>query len=534
MRTKRVLIVGGGSAGWTAAAYLNAVLNVGDQKVAEISLVESPDVPRIGVGEATIPNINQTLAAIGIDELEFMKAVDGTFKQSIRYVNWVEDNGDFYHHPFSRYAPGPIDDAGRRWLMSDQSVPFMNTISAQPVLCEMGLAPKMSEKVDPGIPVSYAFHMDALKFADYLHAFAKARGVTDYLDHVTGVDMHENGTIAAVQTESGKRLEADLFIDCTGFSAQLIGKKLGVGFTDCSRWLLCDRAVTINVPHDHYYPGYVRPYTSATALSAGWVWEIPLQTRRSLGYVHSSAFIDADDAEKELRAFEGDHAKSLPSNVVDFMVGRREQPWTANCIAIGLSGGFIEPLESTGLYLAQVASAVLAEHFPHTDDMAPLAFRFNRIMQDRFYEILDFINMHYCLSRRTDTEFWREVRRPEMINDRLQAKFDYWRIKPPSASDFTDQYFPGQAGMPRPSGGSFGDNRQPIDTGGLWNHHSYEAILYGMDFLRDECREWYGENRPRPAIHNKVLKAVDAAQGKLPPHDVWLKRMVGMADYSHS
>ncbi len=268
--------------------------------------------------------------------------------------------------------------------MSDRSVPFMNTISAQPVLCEMGLAPKVLEKVNVAVPVGYAFHMDALKFADYLHAFATARGATDYRDHVIGVDVHENGNIAAVQTESGKRLEADLFIDCTGFAAQLIEKKLGVGFTDCSKWLLCDRAVTMNVPHDHYYPGYVRPYTTATALSADWVWEIPLQTRRSLGYVRSSAHLSDDDAEEELRAFEGDHAELLPSHVVDFMVGRREQPWTANCIAIGLSGGFIEPLESTGLYLAQVASALLAEHFPYTDDMAPLAFRFNRIMQDRF------------------------------------------------------------------------------------------------------------------------------------------------------
>jgi tryptophan halogenase len=290
----------------------------------------------------------------------------------------------------------------------------------------------------------------------------------------------------------------------------------------------------MNVPHDHYYPGYVRPYTSATALSAGWVWEIPLQTRRSLGYVHSSAYISADDAEKELRAFEGDHAESLPSQVVDFMVGRRQQPWTANCIAIGLSGGFIEPLESTGLYLAQTASALLAELFPHTDDMAPLAFRFNRIMQDRFYEILDFINMHYCLTRRTDTEFWRKVRRPEMINDRLRAKFDYWRIKPPSVSDFMDQFFPGQAEMSAVAGESSGDSRCPIDTGGLWNHHSYEAILYGMDFLRDECSAWFGENRPRPAIHRQVLDSVNTAQDKLPLHDVWLKRMVGMADYSKS
>jgi tryptophan halogenase len=534
METKRILIVGGGSAGWTAAAYLNAALNSGGRKVAEISLVESPDVPRIGVGEATIPNINQTLATIGINELDFMKAVDGTFKQSIRYVNWVENNGGFYHHPFSRYAPGPVDDAGRRWLMSDQSVPFMNTISAQPILCEMGLSPKMFEKVDLGIPVGYAFHMDAVKFADYLNAFATARGVTAHLDHVTGVDMHENGNIAAIQTRTGKRLEADLFIDCTGFAAHLIEKKLGVGFADCSQWLLCDRAVTINVPYDQHYPGYVRPYTSATALSSGWVWEIPLQTRRSLGYVHSSAYISAEEAEKELRAFEGDHAESLPSHTVDFMVGRREQPWTANCIAIGLAGGFIEPLESTGLYLAQVASALLAEHFPYTDEMAPLAFRFNRVMQNRFYEILDFINMHYCLTQRSDTEFWREVRRPERINDRLQAKFDFWRIKPPSVSDFEDQCFPGQAEMTPSSEVIQSDSRQPIDTGGLWNHHSYEAILYGMDFLRDESRAWYGENRPRPAVHKKVIDAVDAAQGKLPPHDVWLKRMVGMADYTKS
>ncbi len=164
--------------------------------------------------------------------------------------------------------------------------------------------------------------------------------------------------------------------------------------------------------------------------------------------------------------------------------------------------------------------------------MAPLAFRFNRVMANRFYEILDFINMHYCLTRRTDTEFWREVSRPERINDRLQAKLDYWRIKPPSVSDFEDQFFPGQAKIPLVSGDASGDNRHPIDTGRLWNHYSYETILYGMDFLRDECLERYGENRPRPAILKQVRNAVDSAPGKLPPHDVWLQRMVGMADYS--
>jgi len=531
MTAKRVLIVGGGSAGWTAAAYLNAALNGGGQKVADISLVESPDVPRIGVGEATVPNINRTLAMIGIDELEFMKAADATFKASIRFVNWLDDKRKFYHHPFSRFSAGLRDDAGRRWLMSDRSVPFMNTMSAQPVLCEMGLAPKALEQPNLGIPTGYAFHMNALKYADYLRDVATARGVTHHLEHVTDIDVAENGHIEAIQTKSGTRLEADLFIDCTGFASLLIEKALGVKWIDFSKWLLCDRALVMPVPYDVHYPGHVHPHTMATALSAGWVWDIPLQSRRGVGYVHSSAHISEEQAELEIRAYEGPHAKDLDTRLVHFKVGMREKSWNGNCVAIGLAAGFMEPLESTGLYLNELAAELLAEHFPHGDDMEPLAFRFNRIMENRYYEILDFINMHYCLTRRTDTEFWREVGRPERTNDRLAAKLDYWRVKPPTSSDFVDQYFPGQVAPPPGQNGT-GDNRSPVDTGRLWNHHSYEAILYGMDFLRDECDTWFGRERPRPAIHKQVLDSVDTARDKLPPHDVWLKRMVGMADHS--
>jgi tryptophan halogenase len=537
MRTKRVLIVGGGSSGWTAAAYLNAKLNSGHQKIAEISLVESPDVPRIGVGEATIPNINSVLAVIGINELEFMKAVDGTFKQSIRFDNWLENDlnnkRNSYHHPFCRYGSGPNDDFGLRWLKSDRSVPYVLTVSAQPAVCEMGLSPKMLGNETSGFPLKYAFHMNALKYADYLCAFATKRGVTHYLDNVIGADLHENGNIAAVRTQSGERLEADLFVDCTGFAAHLIEKNLNVSFRDLSQWLICDRAITMRVPYEHHYPGQVNPFTTSTAISAGWVWDIPLQTTRSLGYVHSSAHISEEEAEKELRAFEGSHSESLLSNTVNFKVGMREQHWAGNCVAIGLSGGFIEPLESTGLYLSQVASDLLAEHFPFSDqgieDMAPLAFRFNRIMTNRYYEILDFINMHYCLTRREDTEFWREIRRPERVNDRLRAKLDYWRLKPPSVSDFADQFFPN---MSPEAGGVPGDSRSPIDTGGLWNHHSYENVLYGMDFLRDECDELFGKTRPRPAMLKSVHDAIKGVPAKHPPHDVWLKQMVGMADYA--
>ena len=534
MNVKRVLIVGGGSAGWMTAAYLNAALNYDGHKVADISLIESPDVPRIGVGEATVPNINHILAVIGIDQHECMRRVDGTFKQSIKYVNWLHNTGDYYHHPFNRYRPGPIDLTGQRWLMSNRSIPFMETISSQPIICEMNLAPQMLGRWDFGRPLTYAYHMNALKFADYLCELSTARGVAHHLDHVVDVEMAQNGDIAAVQTKSGKRLEADLFIDCTGFAALLSEKKLGVKWVDCSQWLLCDRAVTMHVPYEHHYPGYVRPYTTATALSAGWAWEIPLQDKRSLGYVHSGAFIDEEKAEKELRAFEGAHADSLDSRVIHFKVGHREKAWVRNCVSIGLAGSFIEPLESTGLYLSDLAAVMLTEHFPLGDDMEPLAFRFNRVMVNRFYEILDFINMHYCLTRRTDTEFWREVQRSERINDRLKAKLDYWRVKPPSPSDFEDQFFPGQPDTPLPSGGVPGDHRSPVDTAGIWSHESYETILYGMDFLDKECDDWYGKQRPDPGVLRHVVEKLKLAQQKLPPHDVWLHRVLGMPIYPTS
>jgi len=527
LRPKRILIVGGGSAGWMAAAYLDAVLNRGSRTV-DIGLVESPDVPRIGVGEATIPSINHILAAIGIEEREFLRRVDGTFKQSIKFVNWLHDKGEYYYHAFARIVPTPIDSTGRRWLKSDRSLPFMETVSAQPVLCEMNLSPQMLARWDFGRPLIYAFHMNALKFADYLCELATARGVEHWLDHVTDVEVTESGNIQSVNTAAGLRLEADLFIDCTGFAALLIEKKLGIGWVDCSQWLMCDRAVTMHVPYEHHYPGYVRPYTTATALSAGWVWEIPLQDRRSLGYVHSGAFIDDNDAERELRTFEGGHAADLNSRIVHFKVGHRIKSWAGNCVAIGLAGSFIEPLESTGLYLSDLATVMLAEHFPYGDDMAPLAYRFNRIMTNRFYEILDFINMHYCLSRRKDSPFWRETGKAEHITDRLKAKLEFWRMKPPSNVDFEDQFFPGQPEIPLPSGGFPGDHRPPVDTGRLFTRSSYEAVLYGMDFLSEECRERYGDARPRTSIHRQVAERLAIAPRKLPPHDVWLQRVVGM------
>ena len=531
MKAKRVLIVGGGSAGWMAAAYLNAALNRAGEQRAEITLVESPDIPRISVGEATTPNIRHLLSVVGIDEIEFMKATNATFKQSIKYVNWLENDGSAYHHPFSRHKVFPLDYSGPDWLKSDRSIPFMETVSIQPQICDLGLAPTTLGKWDFGQPLTYAYHMNAQKFADYLRDLSTQRGVKHKFANVVDVDVAEDGNIKAVSTKEGERLEADLFIDCTGFAAILIEKTLGVGFEDCSEWLLCDRAVTMHVPYDDYYWGNVRPYTTATALSTGWVWDIPLSNLRSVGYVHSSKYIDKDDAEKELRKYEP-NAKNSNARFIDFKVGRRKQAWSKNCIAIGLAGGFIEPLESTGLYLSDLAAVMLAEHFPSGDDWEPLRMRFNRIMSNRFYEILDFINMHYCLTRRSDTEFWREVGRPERIVPRLQAKFDFWKYKPPSAQDFEDQYFSGQPSASQAADSHGGDARPAVDTAGLWGFESYETIMYGMDFMGDHYRELYGNTLPETTVPGHVMDRLRVIPRNLPSHEEWLRKMVDMKNYN--
>jgi len=532
MKSRRVLIVGGGSSGWIAAAYLEATLRNDPRAAVEITVVESPDIPRIGVGEATVPSICHVLAIIGVDFVEFMRAVEGTFKQSIKHVNWLYEKDHAYHHPFSRAAAPLADRSGLEWLMSDRSIPFMETVSAQPQLCHAGLAPVMLSKWDFGEPLPYAFHLNAQKFADFLRDLSTGRGVRHVLDDVTDVELKENGHIAAVKTKQGQRLEADLFIDCTGFASMLIEKSLDVRWTDFSQWLLCNRALVMRVPHELHYPGQVRPYTTATALSSGWAWETVLTTGRAIGYVHSSDHIGLDDAEAELRAYEGAHARDLDVKTVHFKVGMREKAWEKNCIAIGLSGGFIEPLESTGLYLSYVAAILLQQHFPFRDeDMELMAFRTNRILAGRYHEILDFINLHYCLSRRTDSEFWREVQKPERIVPRLQAKLDYWKLKSPSSADFVDQFLPGMSSEGPNAPDFAGDNRPLVDTGRLWNHQGYECILYGMDFMAAEYRERYGANRPKPGVAQPVTDRLRVAPSKLPPHDVWLQRVTGMEVY---
>jgi tryptophan halogenase len=532
---KRLLIVGGGSAGWMTAAYLNGALNEGGASPkVEITLLESPDIPRISVGEATIPSMRHLLSVVGIPEVDFMRATDATFKQSIKYQNWVHNDGSFYHHPFTSMREQPLDHAGERWLASDQSIPFMDTCSVQPAACEAALAPAMRQRWSLPYRLNYAYHMNAQKFADVLRDFSTARGVKHVMANLEQVDQDHRGWIQAVHTDRSGVLSADLYVDCTGFKGHLIAQTLHTEFEDYSQYLLCNRAVTMHLPYERFYPGCVRPYTTATALSSGWVWDIPMQNQRSIGYVHSSDFIDKDDAEAELRAYQGHGTNDLAVRFVDFKVGRRKALWNANCIAIGLAGGFIEPLESTGLYLSDLGAVLLAEHWPRDETLVPaLAARYNRLMANRYYEILDFINMHYCLTQRTDTPFWQEVQKPERINPRLKAKLSMWKQKPPTVHDFEDQWFTGMDETSRQFDFSTIGNRPPIDTGGLWNHESYECILYGMHYLQKESYQWFGESRP-PTQPSPRVKEFLGTLSQLPDHAEWLQTALGMLSYHTS
>lgn len=531
---RRVVIIGGGSAGWMTAAYLNGALNDrGQIKNVDITLVESPDIPRISVGEATVPSIHHMLEVIGIDEIDFMKATDATFKQSIKYVNWLENKGESYHHPFSRATPGPIDKTGERWMTSLRDIPFMETVSAQTIISEITLSPKTLNGQPAPAPLKYAYHFDAQLYADYLRDFSVARGVTHVSANVKDVAVSGEGNITHVSLDDERDIDGDVFIDCTGFKALLMEKALGVGFEDYSQWLLCDQAIVAQFDYEHHFPGIIRPYTTCTAQSAGWIWDTPTQTRRAIGYVHASEFISEDDAKKELLAYQDKSLKDADTRVIKFKVGQRKKAWAGNCIAIGLSGGFIEPLESTGLYMSELAAVTLAEHFPHNDeDMAALAFRFNRVISNRYYEILDFINLHYCLTRRNDTAFWREVQKPERINDRVKAKLEHWRIKAPSQSDFEDQAFYGYDYNRTFTEDAEIDNRPPVDTGSLWNHSSYEAILFGMDFRGPEFAKSLGTERKGATPLSFVIEAIQKAPKELPPHHVWLHLALGMKKWS--
>ena len=419
-RIRKVVIVGGGTAGWMAAAAISKIL--GSLPGFSIELVESEAIGTVGVGEATIPQINLFNAMLGLDEMEFMRETHATYKLGIEFVDWTRI-GHRYIHPFGFHG---LDMAGvefhHHWLKGrlagDTSRLDDYSISAMAAKAGKFMWPQPNQPKSPLSKIGYAFQFDAGRYARFLRRYAEQRGATRTEGRIVEVERHpETGFVTAVKLENGARVEGELFIDCSGFRALLIGQALGVPFVDWSRWLPCDRAVAIPCT----LAGDRQPLTRSTARPSGWQWRIPLQHRVGNGHVYCSEYMDEDEATALLLANLDGEPLAAP-NPLRFKAGHRARAWEKNVVALGLSGGFLEPLESTSIHLVQSGIARLMTLFP-TRAFTPAEIeRYNRMTEQEYVDIRDFLVLHYSATERDDTPFWnycRNIAPPEGLAEKL-------------------------------------------------------------------------------------------------------------------
>ena len=418
---KRILIAGGGSSGWMTAALLARLF----QGLYEIVLVESEDIGTIGVGEATIPAIKKYNELLGLDENEFMARTQGSFKLGIQFTDWWKQGQSYihgfgvigqdwewlrmHHYWLKAHAQGRADDFAA-YSINTAAALENKFVRAQ---TQMGDSP-LSQ-------IAHAFHFDASLFARFLSAYAQERGVRRREGKIVDVTLRaDDGFIDSVTMDDGEVIGADLFVDCSGFRGLFINQALGVGFDDWSHWLPCDRAVAVPCERSENFT----PYTRSTAHGAGWQWRIPLQHRTGNGHVYASKFIDDAEAERVLLA-NLDGAQRADPFRVEFKAGKRKQLWHKNCVAVGLAGGFLEPLESTSLHLVQSGIIRMVRLLPDAGFDAATIAEFNRQTDFEYERIRDFIILHYKATERNDTPFWDYCRTME-VPETLQRKLDLW------------------------------------------------------------------------------------------------------------
>ncbi|MDR7232364.1 tryptophan halogenase [Caulobacter sp. BE264] len=419
---RKIVIVGGGTAGWISASGLAAVLK--GLPIA-IELVESVEIGTVGVGEATVPHIRYFNARLGLDEADFMRKTQATIKLGIEFRNWGR-LGEGYIHPFGAYGHA-IDGLPfhQHWLAArarGEAGPI-EAYSLPVIASRAGkFAPPSSDPRSLGSTFNYAYQFDASLYAQYLRAYSEARGVTRTEGKITSVQQRPlDGFVTSVTLEDGRVIEGDLFIDCSGFRGLLIEGALKAGYEDWTQWLPCDRAVA--APCEAVEPP--TPYTRATADKFGWRWRIPLQHRVGNGHVYCSSYVSDDEAARAL-VDNLDGKLQQDPRFLRFVTGRRKKQWFKNVVAVGLSSGFLEPLESTSIHLIQVAVTTLLELFPHRGFDPADEDEYNRVMDLEFERIRDFLVLHYHANQRDDSPFWIE-RREGPIPDSLAYKMALFR-----------------------------------------------------------------------------------------------------------
>lgn len=458
--TKQILIVGGGTAGWLTAGIIAAEHMTASESGVQVTLIESNTIPTIGVGEGTWPTMRDTLMKMGIDEKTFIRQCDAAYKQGSKFVDWLRPDHSYYHpyslpHGYLKHNLVPF------WQQTDTS--YAHTLTTQAWLCDYHKAPKQYATPDYAAVANYGYHLDAGKFAELLkqHCIAKL-GVKHIVDNVTHIHDDDDGYISSVDTQNSGMLHADLFIDCSGASALLLGKHCGIPLTDCSSILFNDTAIAFQAPYSHD-DADVSSVTLSTAKEAGWIWDIGINSRRGTGYTFSRSHISESSAVKTLLDY---HQKTSPHlsptehdfRLIKFTPGHRETFWYKNCVAVGMSAGFIEPLEATAIAMIEKSASVISERLPvNRHAMTHVAGQYNTDMRYRWDRILDFLKLHYVLSQRADSPYWLDNKCESSIPESLSELLSYWQYQPPSRFDFTgnEEVFPSA---------------------------SYQYVLYGMEF----------------------------------------------------
>ena len=462
--TRRIVIVGGGTAGWITAAVIASESAKRHESAVEVVLIESPDIPIIGVGEGTWPSMRMTLQRIGLAEHDLIRECGASFKQGTRFRGWSgRPDHPEYLHPFSFPTEYSELNPARFWLASDGGTAFADLVTPQARVIREGLAPKQAGAPEYAFTVNYGYHFDAGAFAALLHRHAVGKlGVQYIAGNFESIESRPDGDIAAVRLDTGASVAGDLFVDCTGQKALLIGGYYGNPLASVKDVLFNDRAIAVQAPYAK--PGdAIAPVTLSTAQPHGWIWDIGLSSRRGIGYVHSSAHADEETALAALKAYveetsPGIDPAALSYRTIPFEPGYRKRFWERNCVAVGLSAGFIEPLEASALVLIEQAAAIIAEQLPQDREiMDVVAGRFNDKMRYHWLRIVEFLKLHYAVSERDDSDYWKQNRRQETWPEGLGEKLTLWQQQPPWHDDAPrlDELFPSA---------------------------SYQYVLYGMGF----------------------------------------------------
>ena len=500
---KKIVIVGGGTAGWLTASLVAAHHKSENNTGPEICLVESADIPTVGVGEGTWPTMKNTLQMIGIKESDLFSSCQAVFKQGGKFVDWVDGNGDFYYHPFTvPLGYGRIDLAP----YVDNIENFAVESNFQHSVCEAGLAPRTLAEDEFSGQCNYAYHLDAGDFAKLLKKHAVDNlNVKHIIGTIEHVQLRTDGAIKSIILKDEQEIEGDLFVDCSGLSCLLLGKALGVPFVSSHDVLFNNRALAMQVPYESK-DSPIACHTIATAQESGWIWDIGLQKRRGVGHVYASDFLSDDEAEANLRRYVGDASKDLEARKISYECGHRAQLWKKNCVAVGMAAGFVEPLEATAIMLIELSSRYIAENIPADKSLLPVTEkRFNQQMNYRWQRIIDFLKLHYMLTKRPEP-YWQAHCDEKYIPESLKEDLAVWATRGPITEDFNSamELFPAA---------------------------SYQYVLYGMEFKPDfeQKRYLYQQSKQAQQILMRNKQLTEQMLQTLPPHREYINKWLASA-----